>query len=894
MPDDQASSNVIAAVLVEDPDRLDDAVLMVRLQSLEPSSIVAVGRGSGVREAAARLDVGWVAGADDLDLNDEVTHLWFVRDDCEARPDALAALVTEGDRVEASASGSKVLDDADRDHLLSIGGATDVFCTPVPLLTEDELDQGQYDVIRDVAYIPSQSVVIRRDAFRGLGGLDRLMAPDAAGIDFSQRARLAGGRVVIVPSSEVFSEELYAAGLPPWREEAGELRAMLKSYSWVSLLWVLPLWVLTEIVTVLGWAVMGRPRAAADFVKSIAWNAKHAGSLGRERRRVSAARQAGDEELFRFQTSGSHRFATWWSALVAVVRRPVERGEEAIGRVEAGGPGQGILVWLVLLTAWFLATRGILATGLPLGAWTGGLADPGGVLATWAGGWNPASMGSDGPPHPASALLAVVGVGLGPSAATWGVALAVLVGIIGAERLGRTLGLGRWPALAGAAIAFLGPVVAAAGTDGGYQFVFALAALPWVVHHLDSEIGKGWRERLGRVSRLTVGTAVLAMAVPVALAVPIAVALVLVIIRGRLVPLALAVVASALAMPALGPWLLWYSPERLLGPDGGFWDPAPWIAVPLVALGALTLVAGERWQAAALGAVAGTAGFVLARGIAPGRDAWVLGLVLASLGSGLLLAGALDRAGRPGRMRLAGVLASVLGLALFVPVVLALADGTIGIDQDEGVAEVVDYLAARSIGLQERGYVDGADHPGSASLEGPGRVLDAADWTFDRAWLGSGGSTEAAFHAFIAELEATPISRPGAELREFGVRWVHTTPGSPLDVALSGRLDIFRLVTPEGVVFETVDPAPVAGGAAGPWVVGREEASGPPSDVVAAAINPTDRWAGAEQENGVALAGGAGRLEPAADDVLRLAALAAAAWFAIVSGLALWGRRSFS
>lgn len=891
MPDDQPASNVIAAVLVEDAGRLDGAVLMVRLQSHQPSRIVAVGRGAGVAEAADRLDVEWVAGADEIDPATDVSHLWFVRDDCEARPDALAALLTEGDRVEASVAGSKVLDAADRDHLLSIGGATDVFCTPVPLLDDDELDQGQYDVIRDVAYIPSQSVVIRRDAFRGLAGLDRMMAPDAAGIDFSMRARLAGGRVVIVPSSEVFSKELFSAGLAPWREEAGELRAMLKSYSWVSLLWVIPLWLLTRVVTVLGWAVLGRPGAVGNLAKSIAWNLKNAGSLGRERRRVSAARQVGDEELFRFQTSGSHRFGTLRAAVAAAIRRPVERGEEAFERVETGGPAQGAFVWVGLIVAWYFATRGVLAAGLPLGAWTGALADPGDVLSSWAGGWNPAAMGSDGPPHPAAALLAVLGVGLGPSAATWGVALAVLVGIIGAERLGRTLGLGRWPALAGAVVAFAGPVVAAAGTDGGYQFVLGLAALPWVTHHLASPLGKGWRERLGRSARLAIGVAVLVMAVPTALAVPLGMALVLVVLAGRVGPLVLAVLATVLALPALGPWLLWYSPERLLGPDGGFWEPALWLSVPFVGALVLTVVAGERWHAAAVGAVAGSAGFALARGLAPGRDAWVLGMVLASLGMGLVVAGAIDRASRPGRMRVAGVAASVLTIALFVPVVLAFVGGTMGIDEDEDVSDVVGYLAARSVGLQERAFIEDPVHPGAASFEGAGRVLDAADWTFDRAWLGAGGATEAAFHTFVADLVAAPVSRPGAGLAEFGVRWIHTSPGSALDAALSGRLDIYRLLTPEGVVFETVDPAPIAVGTSGPWVIDRAEATGPPSDVVEAAINPSQRWAGTQQGVGVALAGGAGKLEPSSDEVLRLAAFGSAILFLVLGGLALWGRR---
>ena len=122
-----------------------------------------------------------------------------------------------------------------RQHLLAVGVATDVFSAPYTGLQDDEVDQEQYDVIRDVAAVTGASMLVRRDLYRGLGGVDRALASNAAAIDLCQRARLRGARVVVAPASEV----LYQGPdpTPDWRERAGEIRSMIKAYGPVTLLW---------------------------------------------------------------------------------------------------------------------------------------------------------------------------------------------------------------------------------------------------------------------------------------------------------------------------------------------------------------------------------------------------------------------------------------------------------------------------------------------------------------------------------------------------------------------------------------------------------------------------------------------------------------------------------
>ncbi|NIV89170.1 MAG: hypothetical protein GWN35_20835, partial [Actinobacteria bacterium] len=82
----------------------------------------------------------------------------------------LGALAVDGPRADASIAGSKILRDDEPDRFVSVGFATDVFAAPYTGLQPDEVDQEQYDVIRDVAAVSAASMLIRRDLLMGLGG----------------------------------------------------------------------------------------------------------------------------------------------------------------------------------------------------------------------------------------------------------------------------------------------------------------------------------------------------------------------------------------------------------------------------------------------------------------------------------------------------------------------------------------------------------------------------------------------------------------------------------------------------------------------------------------------------------------------------------------------------
>ena len=173
---------VVAAVLAHDNTDVSDTIAQVRAQVYETERIVVVGSGSTGRHAADGAGVEWMSTVPNLlgSIDSGVTHLWLLYAGALPRPDALEALVLEGERSDAAVAGSKLVHADDPERLIAVGIATDVFDVPYLGLDEDEIDAGQYDVVRDVAAVAGVSMLIRRDLARGVGGPDPKMPPEAA------------------------------------------------------------------------------------------------------------------------------------------------------------------------------------------------------------------------------------------------------------------------------------------------------------------------------------------------------------------------------------------------------------------------------------------------------------------------------------------------------------------------------------------------------------------------------------------------------------------------------------------------------------------------------------------------------------------------------------------
>lgn len=872
---------------------LETALAIVRRQAYDPSpELVVVG---DVDEPPDDVKVYPSLEKAIADASSEVDYLWILHSDARPRPDALFKLVSETERNEASLAGSKLLVAGTKDILESVGSATDVFGEPYSGLEEGEIDLQQYDVVREVAFVRSASMLVRRDLAQGLKGLDELLPPVAAGLDFSQRARLAGGQVIIVPSSEVYHQGRCNEAGTGWKEQAGRLRAMVTAYSPLTLLWVLPYDFLVSVIDAMGSLALLRWRPAARHLRSWLWNSHHLPSTIALRRRFKPVRSRGDEELFRFQARGSVRMRELGSELSARVLLAFDEDQALIRRSRrmTGSPG----IWGAVLALFLVlvGVRSLVFTGVPDVGFSFPFETPSVALDRWFNGWNETGLGAPSSVHPVVGLVGAVSwalLGFESAARTILTIAFGLIGVLGIGRLAGRLGVrgpGRY--LAGV-VALSGPGVGMLTGSGSWMGLGAAALLPWAVRaaitHPSEQLTNwsryGWAVLTGLI---------LAAFSPFLAVVPIVSVVLLLLLgsgpRPRLLLALTVLISGALVSAAFSigdpGWLL--DPERRLALDVEFFWPA------LIGLAALPLVfiEGPARRLGLTGGVLAVGGLLIARLPLGGPGVEESALVLGSFGSSLVVAAGLDSFSTNVR-RLAAI---VPALAILLIAVAGFANGRLGLPQGE-MNERFDFATT----LAEPGgpgrillaSTERSDLPGE-SRSGPGfwyRLIDGDEMTIDEVWLAAPLSGEERLFDALEEVSSGSDLRPGRSLQPFAIDWVILLgPPFVLDEVLVAQLDLVPTpLDPGSRVFENSSDRPIAQAEQGVWERAGVGFAGDPGPTrVDLAINHDDGWGPNPAQNGwsltVGAAGGEARYQ--GSPVQRGLAMATAG--ALLVGLAL-------
>jgi hypothetical protein len=907
-----AAPRVVAVITADDADLLVPCLDAIGRQVYGLSRVIVVGGDDEVRQVAVEREAMWrphqravydAIGAD-------FEFVWVLRQRARPEPGALAALVQDGMRVDASVAGSKVVDATNTETLVSVGYATDVFDAPFTGLQAGELDQEQYDVIRDVAAVAGISMLIRRDLFRGLGGVDPIMAPTAAAVDFCQRARLRGARIVVVPSSVIRYEGRDPA--PRWRERAGETRAMLKAYSPLTLFWAVPLALLVGLAeSVLGLFIGRFP--LPGVLAAGGWNVIHLPSAIKARFQARRGRAVGDEELFRYQVSGSTRLRGMWDEVATRMRARFPDGVLS-GFAEAVEAGQqrirnpAFFVGFIAIVFSLIATREIWSERLPIVGFS--LPPPDSAVAAlraYAGGWNPAGFGSPEVLHPsvaATALVQLLTLGKGGAAVAVITLGSFVAGVFGMSRLLRPHGVATTSALLGGLVLMAGPATAVVTGNTHWSALPGIALLPWAVASARSE---------GRAARAFASTALFAgigaLFSPAVLPVILIAAVIWALVgtgprwRGLAVSGLAVLGAAALLMP----WVL-YTDLRAFLADGAaaYWSPG-WGVVA-----ALVLVITGVWLTAeaTLGAITAWGGLLVVTGalvarsggFGGGAEAGVMGLSAVALGSAIVAAAGLEAGIRRrvwGGFAAVGARAALLGTIILISYTLLLVGpGRAGLPGDV-LGESFRFAAASEAPNRVLLFGPVESLPGeSRTLDGLGyRVLVPpypASW---EARLNEPRLGDEALEQLLRDIMDGEVRRAGDALAEFGIAWVAFLEPSPFELVFESQLDLVPLRSLDFPVFRNEILAASAwsedGGA---WLAAGTGYSSPSGDggKVTVASNADYRWGPGTWEQ----LGWANRIDTTGDHVefsghsgRRLMALGSGVWAMALAGIWLLARR---
>ncbi len=155
-------------------------------------SVITASHGTGL---AAALALGTQRVAGDA--------VWLLAQDTAPHPDALERLAGALELAPSVAFvAPKLVRWNDPTEIVSLGVSMTRLGRSVGL-ADGELDQGQHDADEDVMGADVRGLLVRAEAWRELHGLDPALLGADEGLDLGVRARLAGGRVSLVPTALV-------------------------------------------------------------------------------------------------------------------------------------------------------------------------------------------------------------------------------------------------------------------------------------------------------------------------------------------------------------------------------------------------------------------------------------------------------------------------------------------------------------------------------------------------------------------------------------------------------------------------------------------------------------------------------------------------------------------
>ncbi|MGY4643100.1 glycosyltransferase [Cellulomonas sp. URHB0016] len=460
--------------------------------------------------------------------------LWLLHDDSAPAPSALGELVkVVGHARSVAVAGAKQRTWTEPERLLEVGVRTSPAGRRMTDVEPGELDQGQHDGRVDVLSVGLAGALVRRDVWDDLGGPDPVLGPFGDGADLSRRARLAGHRVVVVPSAVVRHAQAGYLGLrgdavagqsgtdepvdldgdgmddaaDPRRSFRERRRASLHARLVGAPVPLVPvvavLAVLGAVLRACGQLAAKQPGLAVDELVGVLLALLRPRAVARARARARRTRRLSRRTLRPLQ-------ASWREVWTQAQDRRLAR---AAARRVVQAPSELELRELAELTTRRRTTLGVVvvllvaatsvAWGSLVGPVVGGARLVGGALAPAVGdlgslwvaatsGWVADELGGPGPTDP---LLTVL---VGPTALTGGsLGTAVAVLLLGAVVLS---GVGAWAA-AGAAtrstvarawaavVWACAPVLLIGVGDGRLGPVVAHAALPWVALGLARGLG---------------------------------------------------------------------------------------------------------------------------------------------------------------------------------------------------------------------------------------------------------------------------------------------------------------------------------------------------------------------------------------------------------------------
>jgi len=247
-------------------------------------------------------------------LNDESKYVCLLNNDTVVDPNWLTALVETAEKGNAVAVQSKVRSLKNKkqfDYAGAAGGLIDVFGYPFAfgrVFTNVEKDHGQYDNENEIFYATGCAALFKKSAFKEVGFFDEDFFMYMEEIDLCWRLLLRDYKILSSPKSIIYHYGSYTIGenyLKKYLNHRNSLIMLLKNYSFLNLLWIYPIRLLFEFLTIFYcWNKNDSDRFKA-ILNSQIWIFQHFGDIMKKRRAVQRTRRISDRQIFKKMYRGS-------------------------------------------------------------------------------------------------------------------------------------------------------------------------------------------------------------------------------------------------------------------------------------------------------------------------------------------------------------------------------------------------------------------------------------------------------------------------------------------------------------------------------------------------------------------------------------------------------------
>ena len=235
-------------------------------------------------------------------------YVFWISNDMEFESDLLTLLIDEIESDETvgvcTVKMRRLIDGKKTDIIDSVGASVDLLGFPSAVGIEQE-DRGQHDQVREVFFSFGGALLIRKELTDSGIVYDPDFLTLTDDIDLCWRVRLRGYKVKVVPQAILYHRvsatlsKSHNRAEKRFISERNTMRTLLKNYSFLSLLFLFPLYLALLIGESLFFLAIGKIRMATSNLRAVLWNAKRIGGTLRLRHETQRSRRVSDFEIFK-------------------------------------------------------------------------------------------------------------------------------------------------------------------------------------------------------------------------------------------------------------------------------------------------------------------------------------------------------------------------------------------------------------------------------------------------------------------------------------------------------------------------------------------------------------------------------------------------------------------